>query len=361
MLLCCLSFFTSTQVTVVRSPWTAEEENEIMYYEDDKSMDLHASLLDDSGTVEKVGPWAGADASHDSGLSTFGAAGFIVSIILGLGVLGIPWAFAQVGWGLGLFLLLLSACGSIYSGFLIDRLASHVTDNSPLPPRKYAELGEHAFGVWGKRVVRATQYSFLAGCIVAVQLTAAHSLHSVVTVLHGHICPVTANTIIALAMLPIMQLQKLEEITPVAVMGVVMILLPLILYLSQLPRGVSHTDNNVPKSSDLADIAAATTTLCFAYQGQTIFPEIRSEMSAPETFPRAVVSATTLMTATYLVVGIVGYVRLGPSAVYLNYWDNETNPTAPRTVAANIMLIIHVMTGFVKLCIVFKRTTPIVD
>lgn len=32
---------------------------------------------------------------HD-GLSAFGAAGFMVSIILGLGVLGIPWALAQV-------------------------------------------------------------------------------------------------------------------------------------------------------------------------------------------------------------------------------------------------------------------------
>lgn len=40
------------------------------------------------------------DAKHGAhphdGLSAFGAAGFMVSIILGLGVLGIPWALAQV-------------------------------------------------------------------------------------------------------------------------------------------------------------------------------------------------------------------------------------------------------------------------
>jgi amino acid permease len=194
--------------------------------------------------------------------------------------------------------------------------------------------------------VRATQYAFLAGVIVAVQLTAAHSLHSVVTVLHGHICPVTANTVIAVIMLPVMQLQKLEEITPVAILGVVLILLPLLLYLTQLPKHTATSDTGVPESSSLADIAAATTTLCFAYQGQTIFPELRSEMADPTTFPRAVVSATVLMTTTYLIVGVVGYMRLGPDAAYLNYWDNEHNPTAGRTVAANIMLILHVMTGF---------------
>jgi len=69
-------------------------------------------------------------------------------------------------------------------------------------------------------------------------------------------------------------------------------------------------------------------------------------MRAPATFPRSVVWATSLMTATYLVVGVAGYALLGTEADYLNKWDNDTNPTAWRTVAANIMLIIHVMTGY---------------
>eukprot|EP00037_Helgoeca_nana_P013428 m.123600 g.123600 ORF g.123600 m.123600 type:complete len:370 (+) comp22022_c0_seq4:2094-3203(+) len=314
-------------------------------YEDE----LTASLLQPSmpdHDVDKPGMVGEPAEAPPHGLGALGAAGFIVSIILGLGVLGIPWAFAQLGWGFGISLLLVSAAGSVYSGFLIDKLAQYVTDHAQEPPRKYADLGEHAFGTRGRVAVRATQYAFLAGVIVAVQLTAAHSLHSVVTVLHGHICPVTANTVIAVIMLPVMQLQKLEEITPVAILGVVLILLPLLLYLTQLPKHTATSDTGVPESSSLADIAAATTTLCFAYQGQTIFPELRSEMADPTTFPRAVVSATVLMTTTYLIVGVVGYMRLGPDAAYLNYWDNEHNPTAGRTVAANIMLILHVMTGF---------------
>lgn len=68
-------------------------------------------------------------------------------------------------------------------------------------------------------------------------------------------------------------------------------------------------------------------------------------MVKPSSFPRAVVGATSLMTFVYLVVGVMGYSLLGSDAEYLNSWDNKTNPTADRTIAANVMLIVHVMTG----------------
>ena len=87
-----------------------------------------------------------------------------------------------------------------------------------------------------------------------------------------------------------------------------MILLPLVLYLSQLPLESTATHIGVPATSSLHNAAAAATTLCFAYQGQTIFPEIRSEMVKPSTFPRAVVGSVLLMTFVYLVVGVIGSV-----------------------------------------------------
>jgi hypothetical protein len=117
----------------------------------------------------------------------------------------------QVGWVLGVAMLLVSAAGSIYSGVLIDAVAAHVGADPAHggPPRKYADLGRAAFGARGETIVKATQYAFLAGCIVAVQLTASQSLHTVIHALHGKSCLVVCNTIIAVTMLPIMQLQVL--------------------------------------------------------------------------------------------------------------------------------------------------------
>lgn len=119
----------------------------------------------------------------------------------------------QVGWIVGVSLLVVSAAGSVYSGILIDSVAAKV-GSDPIhggPPRKYADLGRAAFGSRGETVVKATQYAFLAGCIVAVQLTASQSLHTVIHALHGESCLVVCNTVIAVIMLPIMQLQVREN------------------------------------------------------------------------------------------------------------------------------------------------------
>ena len=62
--------------------------------------------------------------------------------------------------------------------------------------------------------------------------------------------------------------QRLRDITAVAIGGVVMILAPLVLYLSQLPHESTATHMGVPASSKIHDVAAAATTLCFAYQGK---------------------------------------------------------------------------------------------
>ena len=105
-----------------------------------------------------------------------------ICIIIGLGVLGLPWAFARcahslsqplthvlihsfthspidllahtlsMGWILGLFFLAVSAFGAIYSGYTISALVKHITAHHG-PPRKYSDLGFAAFGEGGRNIV----------------------------------------------------------------------------------------------------------------------------------------------------------------------------------------------------------------
>ena len=53
------------------------------------------------------------------GLSWPAVSAFMVSIILGLGVLGIPEAFAQLGWILGFFIMAAVALGAVYVSVII--------------------------------------------------------------------------------------------------------------------------------------------------------------------------------------------------------------------------------------------------
>ena len=61
-----------------------------------------------------------------------------MSIILGLGVLGIPWALGTLGWGVGLTALLLSAGGGIYSGLTISTIVG-IASQQGVPPKRYGD------------------------------------------------------------------------------------------------------------------------------------------------------------------------------------------------------------------------------
>eukprot|EP00041_Stephanoeca_diplocostata_P011637 m.192974 g.192974 ORF g.192974 m.192974 type:complete len:466 (-) comp18612_c0_seq17:339-1736(-) len=306
----------------------------------------HGTAHDSPSTNHGDAESPGMSDGHGT-ISCMGAAFMIVSIILGLGVLGIPWALSTLGWCLGFFLLFTSAGGSIYSGFLIARVTKAAAKVLRIHPQKYKDLGFAAYGVAGSRTVRTAQYAFLGGAIVAVQMTASKSLRQVVGALGHDLCLVDCNAIIAVAMLPVMQLQTLSDVTWVALLGVITIIIPLGIYMSQLPRQKSSGNTyHVPAESSMIDVASAATTMFFAYQGQTIFPEIISEMKTPSEFPAAVVGGTALMTLAYVIVGTMGYNQLGSSAEYLMKWDNDNNGSETRTIVANIFLIVHVLTGY---------------
>ena len=82
-------------------------------------------------------------------------------------------------------------------------------------------------------------------------------------------------------MLPVMQIRSLTEARSIAVLGVVVTLVAVAIYLTLISSnksGASGTDVGFPRSSGALDAAKAFATVLFAYQGQTIFPEVIHEM-----------------------------------------------------------------------------------
>ena len=76
-----------------------------------------------------------------SGLHWVGAASMITSIILGLGVLGLPLAFSRLGWMFGVVVVVVGAGGAVYSGLLIGRVVAAATAKSGGDrPKTYAAL-----------------------------------------------------------------------------------------------------------------------------------------------------------------------------------------------------------------------------
>ena len=121
---------------------------------------------------------------------------------------------------------------------------------------------------------------------------------------------------VSAAILPLMQMRHLKDVVWVAIGGVVTIVIPLTIYLAELaPAPPSQgPEAGFPEAAGFEGFAARFTTIVFAYQGQTIFPELMADMRQPAKFPRAVKTSVAFMTLVYAVVGGVGYGILGSTA-----------------------------------------------
>eukprot|EP00040_Diaphanoeca_grandis_P004769 m.30072 g.30072 ORF g.30072 m.30072 type:complete len:480 (+) comp16208_c0_seq1:110-1549(+) len=281
-----------------------------------------------------------------NGMQWWSAAFIMVATLIGIGVLGISESLAAMGWGFGMTVMVVLACGCTYAGFIISKIMIYVEKLKIYgKPRKYQVLGLAAFGTRGEKFIQRCQMFYLAGVCVSFQKVAAACFHQVVVMLGGKFCLVSSQLVIALAMLPIMQIQTLAGVTYIATFGVVMIIATVSIYLDQVGQDYFESpDNNGPAT--FGHSIDAIMIVAFAYQGQSIFPEIQSEMKKPRDFPKAVAAASFTMTVIYVMVGSIGYAFVGRDVPFLYNWDIMHNAHEIRTTVANFFLVLHIITGY---------------
>lgn len=302
----------------------------------------------------------------------------LVASVLGIGVLGLPLAFVQLGQVWGLIALLLFGTGSVYSGVLINRLTMAAGRGAA----SYADLGHAAYGAAGRWVVRAVSFGYLFGTCASMQLTAAIALVELVRDVAGHrLCLVTAGIVVVCLLLPLLQVRTLHALAFLAAAGVLCILVPagiVVAELSALPArarlanstGQYHAGNGTAAAGNGASagggavaltavspgFAAGTgvANIIFAFAGQVLFVELQSEMAAPADFPRAVWWASATCLGVYVTVALVGYAfaqRVGvASAIRAPITASLPRDTASEraaSAAANALLLAHVLVAYV--------------
>ena len=134
--------------------------------------------------------------------------------MFGLGTLTLPADFARLGWAVALPVIGLCALGMVYSGVLFGRLASHLPNS-----RAFDQLGSAAFGAQGKRMVYATVYLTILFEPVIFQLTCMESLQQVLY--SASVSQLAAGSIVALIIFPLGLVQGIEEVSAVAILGTV--------------------------------------------------------------------------------------------------------------------------------------------
>lgn len=141
--------------------------------------------------------------------------------MFGLGTLTLPADFARLGWAVALPVIGLCALGMLYSGVLFGRLATHLPST-----RAFDQLGSAAFGAHGKRMVYATVYLTILFEPVIFHLTCMESLQQML--FSASVSQIAAGSIVAFIIFPLGLVQGIEEVSAVAVLGTVGMLLAVI-------------------------------------------------------------------------------------------------------------------------------------
>lgn len=232
-----------------------------------------------------------------------------VNLLVGVGILSLPYAFKVSGWYLGGFLLL-AFC--LFTRYTAMKLAECMDTNGSF--KTYADVGEGAFGKTGRAMISVF---FMVELIVASVALAILSADSIATLL-----PSLDTRLIKLGVFlvftPSTWSKSLSHLTIASMLGVFTILA---LFSILLGEGLSHKEMSPgnllhPARTDPWPRDWSRTPLCIGlisagFSGHAVFASIKSQMAEPKKFPR-VVNVSYLVTALlYLAFAAVGYLMFG--------------------------------------------------
>ncbi|KAL8547049.1 hypothetical protein ACS0TY_006682 [Phlomoides rotata] len=242
-----------------------------------------------------------------------------VTAIVGAGVLGLPYAMSELGWGPGVTALVIYWIVTLYT------LWQMVHMHEIVPGKRfdrYHELGQHAFGKkLGLWIVVPQQVLCLLGINIVYLITGGQSLKK----FHDLVCQDCKNikltyfiVIISSAHFVLSQLPSFNSISGVSLAAAVMSV-----SYSSIAWGTSVTKGTQPdvqygyKSRTTAGIVfnffSALGTVAFAYSGHNVVMEIQASMPSTPTKPskgpmwKGVIVAYIIVSLCYFPVALVGF------------------------------------------------------
>ncbi|CAB4310969.1 unnamed protein product [Prunus armeniaca] len=279
-----------------------------------------------------------------------------VTAMVGAGVLGLPYAMSQLGWGPGVAVLVLSWIITLYT------LWQMVEMHEIVPGKRfdrYHELGQHAFGEkLGLWVVVPQQLMVECGVCIVYMITGGNSIKKI----HDTLCPncksiKTTYFIIIFASVHFVlsHLPSFNSIAGVSLAAAVMSLsYSTIAWTTSVHKGVDPQVQYGPKASSTAgnvfNFFSALGNVAFAFAGHNVVLEIQATIPSTPEKPskkpmwKGVLVAYVVVALCYFPVALIGYWVFGN-----NVEDNILiSLQKPRWLiaVANFFVVIHVIGSY---------------
>ncbi|KAK2636698.1 hypothetical protein Ddye_031490 [Dipteronia dyeriana] len=279
-----------------------------------------------------------------------------VTAMVGAGVLSLPYAMAELGWGPGIAILTLSWIITLYT------LWQMVEMHEIVPGRRfdrYHELGQYAFGEkLGLWIVVPQQVIVEVGTDIVYMVTGGKSLQKFHDVVCPNCQPIRTSyfiMIFASVHFVISHLPNFDSISGVSLAAAVMSLTySTIAWVTSLQKGVQQNVDYSYKSETTSgvmfDFFSGMGEVAFAFAGHNVVLEIQATIPSTPEKPskgpmwKGVVVAYIVVAICYFPVAIIGYYVFG-NAVNDNVLITLEKP-AWLIAAANMFVVIHVIGSY---------------
>ncbi|KAL7140633.1 hypothetical protein ABFS83_08G001900 [Erythranthe nasuta] len=279
-----------------------------------------------------------------------------VTAMVGAGVLGLPFAMSELGWGPGVSVMIISWIITLYT------LWQMVEMHEMVPGKRfdrYHELGQHAFGEkLGLYIVVPQQLIVEVGVDIVYMVTGGKSLKK----FHDLVCKDCKSIklsffimIFASVHFVLSHLPNFNSISGVSLAAAVMSLsYSTIAWGASVDKGVQpdvqYGYRATTKIGTVFNFFSALGEVAFAYAGHNVVLEIQATIPSTPEKPskiamwRGVVVAYIVVALCYFPVAFIGYWMFG-NAVEDNILMSLQNPTW-LIAMANMFVVIHVIGSY---------------
>jgi amino acid permease len=279
-----------------------------------------------------------------------------VTAMVGAGVLGLPYAMAELGWGPGVAVLVISWVVTLYT------LWQMVEMHEMVPGKRfdrYHELGQHAFGEkLGLYIVVPQQLVVEVGVNIVYMVTGGTSLQK----FHNLVCKDCKNIkltffimIFASAHFVLSHLPNFNAISGVSLAAAVMSLsYSTIAWAASAEKGVQpDVDYSYRATTTIGKVFnffSALGDVAFAYAGHNVVLEIQATIPSTPEKPskgpmwRGVIVAYIVVALCYFPVALIGYYIFG-NKVDDNILITLEKPTW-LIAMANLFVVVHVIGSY---------------
>ncbi|VVB00873.1 unnamed protein product [Arabis nemorensis] len=279
-----------------------------------------------------------------------------VTAMVGAGVLGLPYSMAQLGWGPGVTVLILSWIITLYT------LWQMVEMHEMVPGKRfdrYHELGQFAFGKrLGLYIIVPQQIIVEVGVCIVYMVTGGQSLKN----FHELVCSDCSSIrltffimIFASSHFVLSHLPNFNSISIVSLVAAVMSLsYSTIAWTATAAKGVQENVQYGYKSGTTASTVLSFFTglggIAFAYAGHNVVLEIQATIPSTPSNPskgpmwKGVIVAYVVVALCYFPVALVGYGVFG-NAVADNVLISLKTPVWAIAIA-NLFVVMHVIGSY---------------